>query len=40
MVLYTNYMITDPGTTPFSRRGQIAFGLTNAAIYGLLVSER
>lgn len=36
-VLYTNYMITDPGTTPFTRRGQIAFGVATGAVYGLLV---
>lgn len=36
-ILFTNYMITDPGTTPSSRRGQIAFGLTTAAVYGVLV---
>ncbi len=37
MILYTNYMITDPATTPSSRQGQVAFGLANAAIYGVLV---
>lgn len=36
-VVFTNYMITDPGTTPFKRRNQIIFGLTTAAVYGLLV---
>jgi Na+-translocating ferredoxin:NAD+ oxidoreductase RnfD subunit len=36
-ILFTNYMITDPGTTPFTRHGQIVFGLTTAAFYGLLV---
>jgi hypothetical protein len=36
-ILFTNYMITDPGTTPFRRRNQVAFGLTAAAVYGLLV---
>ena len=36
-ILFTNYMITDPGSTPFGRRGQIVFGLTTAALYGLLV---
>lgn len=36
-ILFTNYMITDPGSTPFKRRGQIAFGVTAAAVYGLLV---
>ena len=36
-ILFTNYMITDPGTTPVTRHGQVAFGLTAAATYGLLV---
>ncbi|GAB2962677.1 enediyne biosynthesis protein UnbU [Saccharothrix stipae] len=36
-VLFTNYMITDPGTTPFGRRNQVVFGVTAAAVYGLLV---
>lgn len=36
-VLFTNYMITDPGTTPFARRGQVAFGLGCAACYGVLM---
>ncbi|WP_283134069.1 enediyne biosynthesis protein UnbU [Rhizohabitans arisaemae] len=36
-VLYTNYMITDPGTTPWRRREQVVFGLATAAVYGLLV---
>jgi hypothetical protein len=36
--LYTNYMITDPGTTPFVRRNQIVFGASTAVVYGLLVS--
>jgi len=36
-ILYTNYMITDPGTTPFKRRNQVVFGLATAAAYGLLV---
>jgi hypothetical protein len=37
-VLYTNYMITDPGTTPLGRRAQVAFGAATAAVYGALVS--
>jgi hypothetical protein len=37
-VLYTFYMITDPGTTPAAPRGQVAFGLGTAALYGLLVA--
>jgi hypothetical protein len=36
-VLFTNYMITDPGTTPVRPRNQAAFGLATAAVYGLLV---
>jgi hypothetical protein len=35
--LYTNYMITDPGTTPVRWRNQVAFGLTTALVYGTLV---
>ena len=38
-VLFTFYMITDPATTPSSRRGQIAFGVGVAAAYGALVSQ-
>ena len=37
-VLYTNYMITDPGTTPVVRRNQVAFGAATALVYGVLVS--
>ncbi|WP_190394187.1 RnfABCDGE type electron transport complex subunit D [Nocardiopsis quinghaiensis] len=37
-ILFTNYMITDPGTTPSKPRNQMVFGLTTAAVYGLLVS--
>ncbi|MEU2987845.1 hypothetical protein ABZ647_25940 [Micromonospora aurantiaca] len=36
-ILFTNYMITDPGTTPRARANQWAFGLCTAAVYGLLV---
>lgn len=36
-ILYTNYMITDPGTTPVSRRSQVGFGLATAAVYALLI---
>ena len=35
--LYTNYMITDPGTTPIRRLNQVAFGLATALVYGTLV---
>lgn len=37
-VLFTFYMVTDPGTTPFGRRGQVAFGAATAAAYGALVA--
>jgi enediyne biosynthesis protein E5 len=37
-VLYTFYMVTDPATTPAGRRDQIAFGLSVAAVYGLLMA--
>lgn len=36
-ILYTNYMITDPGTTPVKPRNQVVFGVTTAFVYGLLV---
>ncbi|MFI2710757.1 enediyne biosynthesis protein UnbU [Micromonospora sp. NPDC018662] len=36
-ILFTNYMITDPGTTPTAPRRQVLFGLATAAVYGLLV---
>jgi hypothetical protein len=37
-LLFTFYMITDPATTPSSARGQIAFGLSVAGTYGILVA--
>lgn len=37
-VLFTFYMVTDPGTTPSRRGSQIAFGASVAVVYGLLVS--
>lgn len=37
-LLFTFYMVTDPATTPGSRRGQIAFGAAVGVTYGLLVS--
>lgn len=37
-ILFTNYMISDPGTTPVKPRNQAVFGLATAAVYGLLVS--
>ncbi|WP_203930664.1 enediyne biosynthesis protein [Virgisporangium ochraceum] len=33
-ILFTNYMITDPGTTPSGRWSQLAFGGGVAAVYG------
>jgi hypothetical protein len=36
-VLFTNYMITDPGTTPTRPWRQVMFGVATAAAYGLLV---
>ncbi len=36
-VLFTNYMISDPGTTPVVPRHQVIFGLTAAFVYGGLV---
>ena len=35
-VLFTFYMISDPMTTPTARRAQVVFGLSTAAVYGLL----
>lgn len=37
-VLFTNYMITDPGTTPSSGRAQFIFGASVAAVYGVLLA--
>ncbi|MFF2040706.1 enediyne biosynthesis protein [Kitasatospora sp. NPDC058170] len=36
-VLFTNYMITDPGTTPFKARNQFMFGSSVAMTYGVLM---
>ena len=36
-ILYTFYMVTDPATTPERHREQIAFGVSVAAVYGLLM---
>ncbi|MEU9829809.1 enediyne biosynthesis protein [Micromonospora chersina] len=35
-VLFTNYMITDPGTSPSKPGAQMAFGASVAAMYGVL----
>jgi Na+-translocating ferredoxin:NAD+ oxidoreductase RnfD subunit len=37
-ILYTFYMVTDPATTPAARRDQITFGLSVAAVYGMLMA--
>ncbi|WP_433394202.1 enediyne biosynthesis protein [Micromonospora sp. KLBMP9576] len=37
-VLFTNYMITDPGTTPSKGWHQFAFGSAVAAVYGILIA--
>jgi enediyne biosynthesis protein E5 len=36
-VLYTNYMVTDPGTTPSKPAAQFAFGAGVATFYGLFM---
>lgn len=36
-VLFTNYMITDPGTTPAKPRNQFMFGSGVAIVYGILM---
>ncbi|HKV93161.1 MAG TPA: enediyne biosynthesis protein UnbU [Candidatus Angelobacter sp.] len=37
-VLFTFYMVTDPATSPCTRRGQLLFGILVSATYGLLVT--
>jgi enediyne biosynthesis protein E5 len=37
-LLFTFYMVTDPATTPSTVRGQVAFGLSVAAGYGVLMA--
>jgi enediyne biosynthesis protein E5 len=37
-ILFTNYMITDPGTTPTPPRRQVLFGVATALTYGALVT--
>lgn len=37
-VLFTNYMISDPGTTPFKPRAQFVFGSSVALVYGVLIT--
>jgi hypothetical protein len=36
-VLFTNYMITDPGTTPSKGRAMFMFGVSVAMVYGVLM---
>jgi enediyne biosynthesis protein E5 len=36
-ILFTNYMITDPGTTPSKPGAQLIFGAGVAAVYGILM---
>ena len=36
-VLFTNYMITDPGTTPTKPRAQFMFGSGVALVYAILM---
>lgn len=36
-ILFTFYMITDPGTSPARRNNQIAFGIAVAALYGVFM---
>lgn len=37
-VLYTNYMITDPATSPFAPRDQVIFGASVGLMYGVLMA--
>jgi hypothetical protein len=37
-ILFTFYMVTDPGTTPMEPRAQALFGISVAAVYGLLMT--
>jgi hypothetical protein len=37
-LLFTNYMITDPGTSPMRPRNQVVFALVAAAIYGVITA--
>jgi enediyne biosynthesis protein E5 len=36
-LLFTNYMITDPGTSPRRPRSQVVFALVAATFYGLII---
>ncbi len=37
-ILFTNYMITDPGTTPSGARDQFMFGASVGMVYGVLLA--
>lgn len=37
-VLFTNYMITDPGTSPLKPRAQFMFGSAVGVVYGILMA--
>lgn len=37
-LLFTFYMVSDPGTTPFAKKGQVAFGAAVAGVYGLMMA--
>jgi enediyne biosynthesis protein E5 len=36
LIVFTFYMITDPATTPATKKGQAIFGFSTAALYGAL----
>ncbi|WP_203590386.1 enediyne biosynthesis protein [Streptomyces sp. SID13031] len=36
-LLFTNYMVTDPGTTPTKPRDQFMFGMSVGVVYGVLM---
>jgi enediyne biosynthesis protein E5 len=38
-LLFTFYMVTDPGTTPIRTRNQVAFGASVAVVYGVLLAS-
>lgn len=38
-ILFTFYMVTDPGTTPSQPRAQVLFGASVAAVYALLMAN-
>jgi Na+-translocating ferredoxin:NAD+ oxidoreductase RnfD subunit len=38
-LLFTFYMVTDPGTTPVRPRNQVAFGASVALVYGVMLAS-